>query len=47
MSGFPNSATGQLKANIAAEYDVSEIKEAVAMAAAGEREGKVLIVPQH
>ncbi|MBS3803053.1 MAG: zinc-dependent alcohol dehydrogenase family protein [Oleiphilaceae bacterium] len=40
-------AQGKLQARIAAEYDVSEIKEAVAAAAAGEREGKVLIVPRH
>ncbi len=40
-------ASGQLKANIAAEYDVSEIKDAVAAAVAGERDGKVLIVPRH
>lgn len=40
-------ATGQIKANIAAEYDVSQIKEAVAAAASGERDGKILIVPSH
>ncbi|PVY79027.1 NADPH:quinone reductase-like Zn-dependent oxidoreductase [Tamilnaduibacter salinus] len=40
-------ATGQLQARIAAEYDVSQIKEAVAAAAAGERDGKVLVVPSH
>ncbi len=40
-------ATGKLQARIAAEYDVAQIKEAVAAAAAGERDGKVLIVPRH
>lgn len=40
-------ATGKLRANIAAEYDVSEIKQAVAAAASGERDGKILIVPRH
>jgi NADPH:quinone reductase-like Zn-dependent oxidoreductase len=39
-------ATGQLKARVAATYDVSQIKEAVAAAAAGERDGKILIVPR-
>ena len=40
-------ASGKLKAKIAAEYDVSGIKDAVAAAASGERDGKILIVPQH
>lgn len=40
-------ATGKLQARIAAEYDVAQIKEAVAAAASGERDGKVLIVPRH
>jgi len=40
-------ASGKLKAKIAAEYDVSRIKDAVAAAASGERDGKILIVPQH
>ena len=35
-----------LHAPIHATYDVSEIEEAVASAASGERSGKVLIVPQ-
>ncbi|MDX1587865.1 MAG: zinc-dependent alcohol dehydrogenase family protein [Oleiphilaceae bacterium] len=39
-------ASGQIKANIAAEYDVSQIREAVAAAASGERDGKILIVPR-
>jgi NADPH:quinone reductase-like Zn-dependent oxidoreductase len=39
-------ATGQLKTRIHATYDLPQIKEAVAAAAAGEREGKILIVPQ-
>ena len=40
-------ATGKLQARIAAEYDVSEIREAVKAAASGERDGKVLVVPSH
>jgi len=39
-------ATGQLKARIQATYDLPQIKQAVAAAAAGERDGKILIVPQ-
>jgi len=39
-------ATGQLKARIHATYDLPQIKQAVAAAAAGEREGKVLVVPK-
>lgn len=39
-------ATGQLKTRIQATYDLPQIKEAVAAAAAGEREGKILIVPR-
>jgi trans-2-enoyl-CoA reductase len=38
-------ATGQLKARVQATYDVTQIKQAVAAAAAGERDGKILIVP--
>jgi mitochondrial enoyl-[acyl-carrier protein] reductase / trans-2-enoyl-CoA reductase len=38
-------ATGKLSTPIQATYDVSQIKEAVAAAAAGERQGKILIVP--
>jgi len=38
-------ASGKLKTKIAATYDVSEIKQAVAAAADGERDGKILIVP--
>ncbi len=38
-------ATGKLKARIAATYDISQIKEAVAAAAAGERDGKIVLVP--
>ena len=37
---------GTLYAPIHATYDVSEIKEAVASAASGERSGKILIVPR-
>ena len=40
-------AKGKLHAPIHATYDVSEIKEAVAIAASGGRSGKVLIVPRH
>ncbi|MDG1582767.1 zinc-dependent alcohol dehydrogenase family protein [Pseudomonas sp. GOM6] len=38
-------ASGKLKARIAATYNLSQIKEAVAAAAGGERDGKILIVP--
>ena len=40
-------ATGKLKARVHATYDISQIKDAVAAAAAGERDGKILIVPKH
>lgn len=40
-------ATGQLKARIHATYPVERIREAVAAANTGERDGKILIVPQH
>ena len=40
-------ATGKLTARVQATYDVSQIKQAVAAAAAGERDGKILIVPKH
>jgi NADPH:quinone reductase-like Zn-dependent oxidoreductase len=39
-------AAGTLHARVQATYDVSEIREAVAAAAAGERDGKILIVPR-
>ena len=39
-------ATGQLKARVQASYDISQIKEAVTAAAAGERDGNILIVPK-
>lgn len=38
-------AVGKLSTPIQATYDVSQIKEAVTAAAAGERQGKILIVP--
>ncbi|MEZ4361021.1 MAG: zinc-dependent alcohol dehydrogenase family protein [Kofleriaceae bacterium] len=38
-------ATGALKAPIHQTYAVKDIKEAVAAAAAGERDGKILVVP--
>lgn len=38
-------ATGQLKARVHATYPVEQIKDAIAAAATGERDGKVLIVP--
>ena len=38
-------ASGKLKARIAATYKVDQIKEAVAAASSGERDGKILIVP--
>ncbi|HKX45057.1 MAG TPA: zinc-dependent alcohol dehydrogenase family protein [Burkholderiaceae bacterium] len=40
-------AAGKLSAPIQATYDVAQIKEAVAAAAAGERQGKILITPSH
>ena len=40
-------AAGKLSTPIQATYDVAQIKEAVAAAAAGGREGKILIVPAH
>ena len=40
-------AAGKLKARVQATFDVSQIKQAVAAAAAGERDGKILIVPKH
>lgn len=40
-------ATGKLRARVHATYDLSQIKDAVAAAATGEREGKILIVPKH
>jgi NADPH:quinone reductase-like Zn-dependent oxidoreductase len=40
-------ATGRLHTRVQATYDVSEIKQAVAAAASGERSGKILIVPRH
>ncbi len=39
-------ATGKLHAKVHATFDVSEIKAAVAAAHAGERDGKILIVPK-
>lgn len=39
-------ATGKLKTRIQATYDISQVKEAVAAAAAGERDGKILMVPK-
>ena len=39
-------AAGKLHTQIQASFDVSEIKQAVAEAAKGEREGKILIVPR-
>ncbi|MNG03676.1 Zinc-binding dehydrogenase [compost metagenome] len=38
-------AAGKLKARIAATYNVSQIKQAIAAAASGERGGKILLVP--
>ena len=40
-------ATGKLTARVQATYDISQIKDAVAVAAAGERDGKILIVPKN
>jgi NADPH:quinone reductase-like Zn-dependent oxidoreductase len=38
-------ATGKLKSRVQATYTINQIKEAVAAAAAGERDGKILLVP--
>ncbi|QWF15652.1 zinc-dependent alcohol dehydrogenase family protein [Lysobacter capsici] len=38
-------ASGQLQARVQATYGLDQIKEAVAAAAAGERDGKILILP--
>lgn len=38
-------AAGELKARVHATYPVERIREAVAAAAAGERDGKILVVP--
>ncbi len=40
-------ASGQLTARVGSTYDVTEIREAIADAASGGRDGKVLIVPKH
>ena len=39
-------ATGKLRARVQATFDVREIKAAVQLAASGERDGKVLVVPK-
>jgi len=38
-------ASGKLKSRVAATYDLTRIKEAVAAAASGERDGKILLLP--
>ncbi|WP_454254802.1 zinc-dependent alcohol dehydrogenase family protein [Pseudomonas sp. Marseille-Q8238] len=38
-------AAGRLKARIGATYNITQIKEAVAAAASGERDGKIVLVP--
>jgi NADPH:quinone reductase-like Zn-dependent oxidoreductase len=40
-------ASGALKSRIQATYTIDQIKEAMAAAAAGEREGKILLVPNN
>jgi len=40
-------AEGKLSTPVQATYDVAQIKQAVAAAAAGERQGKILITPAH
>lgn len=40
-------ATGKLTSRVQATYDISQIKAAVAAAAAGERDGKILMVPKN
>ncbi|MDH1261894.1 zinc-dependent alcohol dehydrogenase family protein [Pseudomonas sp. GD03944] len=39
-------AAGKLRTRVAATYDISQIKDAVAAAASGERDGKILILPK-
>ncbi len=39
-------ATGKIKSRVQATYDVADIKQAIKAAAAGERDGKILIVPR-
>ncbi len=39
-------ASGKLHTRVAATYDLSQIQQAVAAAASGERDGKILIVPK-
>ncbi|MGO4777219.1 zinc-binding dehydrogenase, partial [Lysobacter sp. 2RAB21] len=38
-------ATGKLQARVQATYGLDQIKEAVIAAAAGERDGKILVLP--
>lgn len=38
-------ASGKLQSNIQATYDIDHIKEAVAAASQGERDGKIMVVP--
>src|SRR5207253_2559837 len=40
-------AAGKLSTPIHATYDVTQIKDAVAAAAAGGRDGKILVTPKH
>ena len=40
-------ASGKLTARVQATYDISQIKAAVMAAAAGERNGKILMVPKN
>lgn len=40
-------ARGELAAKVAETYDIGKVKEAVAAAARGERQGKILITPTH
>lgn len=40
-------ATGKLRARVHATYDVRDIKAAIVAASAGERDGKILVVPKH
>ena len=40
-------ASGKLTARVQATYDISQIKAAVMAAAAGERDGKILMVPEN
>ena len=45
LSQLADIASGELHARVHATYGVDRIKDAVAAAAAGERSGKIVVVP--